>query len=159
MAVRKIGIQVKTPKGKCNDKDCPVHGSLKCRGRIFVGTVISAKMQKTVTIRWERKHYLKKFERFEKRKSTIKAHNPSCINAHEGNVIKIMECRPLSKTKNFVIVDILGKEKGFKEKMEAKEEARFKESKLGKAQDVQKSDIEENTKIEGGEILDASNKI
>jgi len=141
-----MGLQVKNPKGKCNDDDCPFHGSLKCRGRIFEGTIISAKMQKTVTVRWDRRYYLRKYERFEKRKSSIKAHNPSCINAQEGEVIKIMECRPLSKTKNFVIVEIMGKEKGYKEKMEAKEEARFKEHK-----------IEKNAKIEEGEILDASN--
>jgi len=37
-----------------------------------------------------------------------------------------MECRPLSKTKNFVIVGVLGKEKGFKERMEAEEESKVK---------------------------------
>ena len=51
-------------------------------------------------------------------------HNPDCIDAKEGNLVKIMECRPLSKTKNFVIVEVLGKEKGFQERMEAREEAK-----------------------------------
>ncbi len=84
-------------------------------------------MQKTATVEWERRHFLKKYERYEKRRSKVKAHNPICINASEGNIVKIMECKPLSKTKNFVIVEILGHEKGFKERIEAKEEAKFKE--------------------------------
>ena len=98
--------------------------SLSLRGRAFVGTVISAKMQKTVTVEWERKHFLKKYERYEKRKSKVNAHNPESVNAKEGDVVKIMECRPISKTKNFIVVEVLGKERGFKERMEAEEESK-----------------------------------
>ena len=126
MELKNIGIKAAKPAGKCDDDNCPFHGRLKCRGRTFVGTIISAKMQKTATVSWERRHFLKKYERYEKRKSKVKAHNPACINAHDGDIVKIMECRPLSKTKNFVIVEVLGKEKGFKERMEAEEEAKAK---------------------------------
>ena len=112
---------------------------LSLRGRAFVGTVISAKMQKTVTVEWERKLFLKKFERYEKRKSKVKAHNPESINAKEGDIIKIMECRPISKTKNFIVVEIIGKERGFKERMEAEEESKAKKSAKEEFQ-------EENTK-------------
>ncbi len=126
MEIENIGIKVAKPAGKCNDDSCPFHGSLKCRGRVFTGTIISVKMQKTAIVGWERRQFLKKYERYEKRGSKVKAHNPSCINANEGDIVKIMECRPLSKTKNFVIIEVLGKEKGFKERMEADEEAKFK---------------------------------
>lgn len=131
--------------GKCNDKNCPFHSSLKVRGRSFIGTVISTKMRKTALAEWERRHYLGKYERYEKRRSRVKVHNPDCISAKEGNLVKIMECRPLSKTKNFVIVEVLGKEKGFKERMEAREEAK-----------VVKEKAEEEEKTEGGE--DATSK-
>lgn len=118
-------------------------GSLSLRGRVFVGTVISSKMQKTVTVEWERKHYIKKYERYERRRSRVKAHNPESINAQEGDVVKIMECRPLSKTKNFVVVEIMGKEKGFKEKIEAREESKFrKEQKKEEPETVQESEKE-----------------
>ena len=83
-------------------------------------------MQKTAIVEWERKQFLSKYERYEKRRSRVKAHSPSCIGAQDGDIVKIMECRPLSKTKNFVIVEILGKEKGFKERMEAEDEAKVK---------------------------------
>jgi small subunit ribosomal protein S17 len=126
MIQRNIGIQVQKPKRKCEDDSCPFHGTLKCRGRIFTGTIISSKMQKTVTVEWKWKRHLKKYERYEKSKTKVKAHNPTCIGASDGDVVKIMECRPLSKTKNFIIVELLGKEKGFKERIEALEESKVK---------------------------------
>jgi len=120
--------QKKNAKEECNDKKCPFHGNLKCRGRTFTGTVISAKMHKTVTVEWSWKHYIPKYERYENRRTRVKAHNPKCIDAKEGEIVKISECRPLSKTKNFVVIEKIGKVKGFKEKIEAIEEARYKKT-------------------------------
>ena len=111
-------------KEKCDDVKCPFHGRLKVRGRQFTGTVISAKMSKTAVIEFGRLYFLKKYERYEKRKTKLKVHNPECINAKEGDVVKAMECRPLSKAKKFVIVQKLGLEKGFIAKMEMKEESK-----------------------------------
>ena len=118
---------VKMAEKKCNDKNCPVHGSLKCRGKSFVGTVISTKMHRTAILEWVWKHFLPKYERYEKRRTRIKVHNPSCIDAKDGDVVKVMECRPLSKTKHFVIIEKLGFERGFKERMEAEEAAKVVE--------------------------------
>ncbi len=101
---KKIGINVEQPKNKCEDLHCPFHGGLKLRGRIFHGTVITDSFHKTVKVEWPRQYYLKKYERFEKKRSRVKAHNPPCIDAKKGNKVKIMECRPISKTKNFVII-------------------------------------------------------
>ncbi len=92
-------------ENKCTDNNCPIHGSLRTRGRVFVGKVISSKMGKTVTIEFERRYPVPKYERYEKRRTRIKAHNPECISAVEGDVVKIIECRPLSKTKHFVIIE------------------------------------------------------
>jgi small subunit ribosomal protein S17 len=116
----------KTEKGKMQAQD-----GLSLRGRSFVGTVISASMQKTVTVEWERRNFIKKYERYEKRKSKVKAHNPEDINAIEGDVVEIRECRPISKTKNFVVVRVLGKEKGFIERMEAEDESKIKKQVKG----------------------------
>ncbi len=124
---KNIGIGTASlPKENCSDRNCPFHGSLKCRGSTFVGTVISTKMHKTVVVGWARTHYLPKYERYEKRRTKIKAHNPPCVNAKDGDIVKIMECRPLSKTKNFVVIEKIGTELHFKEKMEAMEEAKVK---------------------------------
>ncbi len=119
-----IGIKVPFPKDSCEDPLCPFHGGLKLRGRTFVGTVMRDLMQKTATIEWDYPFFLPKFERSETRRTKIHAHNPECIDAKTGDKVRIAECRKISKTKNFVIVQNLGREKGFIEKLEAEEEAK-----------------------------------
>jgi len=95
----------------CDDVKCALHGKVEARGRIFTGLVISDKMQKTVTVEWPRLFYLPKFERYEKRRSRVKAHNPPCISAKVGDMVKIAECRPVAKTVAFVIIEKLQGEK------------------------------------------------
>lgn len=90
---------------ECTDRNCPKHGKVRVRGRRFTGKVVSSKMQRTVTIEFERTYYLPKYQRYEKRRTTLKAHNPDCINVKEGDIVHVVECRPLSKTKKFVVVE------------------------------------------------------
>ena len=123
--LRNRGIFVETPKQKCNDLNCPYHGKLSLRGRQFTGIIVSTRMRKTAVIEFDRLHFFKKFERYGKRRTRLKAHNPECINAKEGEIVKAMECRPLSKTKNIVIIGKLGEEKGFKVMMQARQEAKI----------------------------------
>ena len=146
METKNIGLEVSNPKKACQDDNCPFHGNLKCRGRVFTGTVVSSRMQKTVNVEWEWQNYLRKYERYEKRRSRVKAHNPSCINANEGDIVKIMECRPLSKTKNFVVVEILGREKGFEQRMEAEEESKVKKEAKKSEDDKDNAKKEEEQK-------------
>ena len=92
----------------CSDPDCPVHGSLKTRGRVIDGVVTSAKMDKTVIVRRDFVYYVRKYKRYERRHSHIPAHNPPCIGALENDHVKIAECRPISKTVSFVIIEKTG---------------------------------------------------
>lgn len=80
---------------------------LSLRGRTFVGTVISDKMMSTVTVEWDRRRFVPKYQRYEKRRSKVKAHNPKDIHAKVGDKVKIMETRPISKTKKFIVVEII----------------------------------------------------
>jgi small subunit ribosomal protein S17 len=82
---------------------------ISTRGRTFTGTVISDKMTKTVTVEWERRKFIKKFERYEKRRTKVKAHNPEGISAEKDDIVKIEETRPISKTKNFIVTQIIKK--------------------------------------------------
>ncbi|MBI1935151.1 30S ribosomal protein S17 [Candidatus Woesearchaeota archaeon] len=118
---RNIGVNVEAPRQECHDSNCPFHGKLSVRGRQFTGVVISTKMRRTAVIEFERLHFLLKYERYEKRRTNLKAHNPDCVSAKDGEIVMAMECRPLSKTKNLVIVKKVGLEKGFKERMGARE--------------------------------------
>ena len=106
---KNIGIEVSQPKGKSdNDKNDPFHGSTKVRGRQFVGTVVSDKPHKTVIVEWERTKKIPKYERYEKRRTRVAAHNPESIGAKHGDKVKIAECKPLSKTKHFIVIEKLG---------------------------------------------------
>ena len=104
----KIEIDKEGPKTSCNDRKCPFHGNIKARGMVFVGDVIRADLHRTATIEFKRQVFLPKYERKEVRFSRIKSHNPQCINAKVGDKVRIMETRPLSKTKNFVIMGVMG---------------------------------------------------
>ena len=105
---RNIGIETAVPSKSCDDKNCPFHGTVGVRGRILTGEIVSAKMRRTAVFNLERRHYLPKYERYEKRRTKIKVHNPDCISAKTGDKVSIAECRPLSKTKKFVIIEKLG---------------------------------------------------
>jgi len=102
-----MSLTFKKPKKSCNDKNCPFHGTLSVRGRVFEGIVATSKMDKTVIVEREYLQFSPKYVRYEKRSGHIPSHNPPCINAKEGEQVKIVECRPLSKTVSFVIVEKL----------------------------------------------------
>jgi small subunit ribosomal protein S17 len=103
---RDIGIEVTPPMGACRDPLCPFHGTLPVRGQIIEGVVVSDRMDKSVVVKKEHFRYVPKYERHEKRTRNYIAHNPLCIGARVGDSVKLMECRPLSKTKSFVVVEL-----------------------------------------------------
>lgn len=107
--MKNIGIPVTPPKTECQDKLCPFHGSLPVRIKTIEGKIVSAKMKHTVVVQRDYVHYIKKYMRYERKRSRISAHNPPCINAKEGDTVRIAECRPLSKTVSFVVIDKLSK--------------------------------------------------
>jgi small subunit ribosomal protein S17 len=90
---------------ECKDENCPSHGSLKVGRRLVTGTVSSSRMRRTVSVKREHRVFMKKYERYARRFSTVKAHNPDCIGAVEGDTVRIAQCRPLSKTKHFVVME------------------------------------------------------
>ena len=102
-----MALSFKKPKKTCNDRNCPFHGALSVRGHTLDGVVISAKMNKTVVVRRDYLRYVPKFKRYERRHSHISAHNPPCINAKEGDRVKMAECRPISKTVSSVVIEKL----------------------------------------------------
>ena len=105
---RNIGLPVKESKKKIeeNEKNNPFNGTLSIRGKIFEGTVINAKSNNTVVIQKESPIYFKKFKRFGRSKNKIHAHVPSNINVEEGDYVIAAECRPISKSVSFVVVEV-----------------------------------------------------
>ena len=96
------------------------------RGKKFIGIVTSAKAPKTVTVEFNRYVLIPKYERYEKRKTKIYAHNE--LNAKEGNIVLVGETRKISKTKSFVVLKILGHKDEFTaEELEEMEKEENKE--------------------------------
>lgn len=105
---RDIGLDVRAPKAKCDDRHCPFHGRLPVRGQVLEGTVVSTSMQRTAVVERILLHYVSKFERYEKRRRRYLAHAPPCLHTTVGHRVRIAETRPLSKLVSFCIVEDLG---------------------------------------------------
>ena len=108
---RNVGLGFKTPKeakeGKYVDKKCPFTGNVSIRGKILRGMVVSSqKMKNTIALRRNYLHYIKKFNRFEKRHSNMSAHCSPCFDVSEGDIVTVGQCRPLSKTVRFNVVKV-----------------------------------------------------
>ncbi|MDX2300649.1 MAG: 30S ribosomal protein S17 [Xanthomonadaceae bacterium] len=72
------------------------------------GRVVSNKMDKTVTVLVERqvKHAL--YGKYIKRSTKLHAHDEGNV-CQEGDVVRVTECRPLSKTKNWRVVEVVAR--------------------------------------------------
>merc|ERR1719168_530239 len=94
-------------EGKWVDKKCPFTGNVNVRGRILKGMCISSgKMQRTVVIRRTYLHYIKKYNRFEKRHTNIPVHISPSFDCKEGDIVTAGQCRPLSKTVRFNVLKV-----------------------------------------------------
>ena len=76
--------------------------------RTVQGRVVSNKMDKTITVAVERfvKHPI--YGKFIKRTTKLHAHDESNV-CNKGDVVTIRECRPLSKSKTWTLVDVVEK--------------------------------------------------
>ena len=108
---KKVGLGFATPDGAIRgdyiDKKCPFTGNVSIRGRILKGMVISTKMKRTIIVRRDFLHYIKKYQRYQKRHRNIPAHcSPAFKRISEGDIVTIGQCRPLSKTVRFNVLNV-----------------------------------------------------
>jgi small subunit ribosomal protein S17 len=92
----------KTKEKKMKEKG--LKKSVSPRGRSFKGAVIKV-FSDRLMIQFERLLYLRKYERYEKRKTKIQAKIPIDLRGQieVGDYIEIKECRPLSKSIHFIV--------------------------------------------------------
>ena len=76
--------------------------------RTLTGRVVSTKMQKTVAVEIERlvKHPV--YGKFIRRTTKLLAHDEKGAS-HEGDLVKIAPCRPMSRRKSWQLVEVLEK--------------------------------------------------
>ena len=79
----------------------------KHRRQEKVGLVTSDKMQKTVVVRVERQVRHRKYRRYIRRRTKFMAHDE--LGAHTGDIVRIVETRPLSARKRWRVVEIVQK--------------------------------------------------
>jgi len=108
--VRNIGVSVISPRKTCEDELCPFHGELSVRGKLLTGIVTSSKAPKMVVVSREYPRPTPKFKRFQRSRSKVHAYLPRCVDVKEGDEVKIAECRPLSKTVSFVVIEVNNKD-------------------------------------------------
>ncbi len=107
-----IGLDVPMPPEPDRPEDydyetCPFYGDLSVRGQVLEGEVVSTDMDKTVIVEREYDVSVPKYDRYMKRRSRIPAHVPGVLEPLSvGDEVKIAECRPLSKTKSHVVVEV-----------------------------------------------------
>nr|ACR43483.1 ribosomal protein S11 [Rimicaris exoculata] len=109
--MRKVGLGFKTPReakeGTYIDKKCPFTGNVSIRGRILTGVVQKMKMHRTITIRRDYLHYVKKYNRFEKRHRNMSVHLSPCFrDVRPGDIVTVGECRSLAKTVRFNVLKV-----------------------------------------------------
>ena len=74
--------------------------------RTVTGKVVSDKMDKTIVVLVERSVRQPKYEKIIRRRTKLHAHDENSA-AKVGQMVRIQECRPISKTKTWKLVEIL----------------------------------------------------
>ncbi len=118
---KSVGLGIKTPRaaidGTYVDRKCPWTGNVNIRGKLITGVIKTTKMKNTVIIRKDYLHYIKKYNRFEKRHKNTPVHVSPAFRVKAGDEIMAGQCRPLSKTVRFNMLKVIrssgGNKKGF----------------------------------------------
>jgi small subunit ribosomal protein S17 len=84
----------------------PVHAPVEGRRRMRQGIVISDKAAKTITVRIDVARRHRRYEKIVRSSSTLHAHDEN-NDAHEGDTVRVIESRPLSRSKRWALVDVL----------------------------------------------------
>jgi small subunit ribosomal protein S17 len=84
----------------------PVHAPVEGTRRVRQGVVVSNKAAKTITVRIDVARRHRRYEKIVRSSSTVHAHDEN-NDAHEGDVVRVIESRPLSRTKRWALVDVV----------------------------------------------------
>ncbi|EAN86153.1 putative 40S ribosomal protein S11 [Trypanosoma cruzi] len=110
---KKIGLGFKTPKsainGKYIDRKCPFTSDVSIRGRILRGVVHSTKMKRSIVIRRDYLHFIRKYQRYQKRHRSLTVHCSPCFDPKPGDEVIVGQCRPLSKTIRYNVLEVVSK--------------------------------------------------
>ena len=84
----------------------PVHATAQGKRKVRQGIVISDKAAKTIVVRIDVARRHRRYEKIVRGSSTLHAHDEN-NDAREGDVVRVIESRPLSRTKRWALVEVL----------------------------------------------------
>jgi|1185.fasta_scaffold660093_1 small subunit ribosomal protein S17 len=99
---RRAAVRTEAPAPEADH--APEHGP--GRPKVRQGVVISAKPDKTISVRIDVVRRHQRYHKILRTSMTLHAHDER-NDAHEGDTVRIMECRPMSRSKRWRLVDIL----------------------------------------------------
>ncbi len=102
-----LGVKAPKSKGTVPDKKCPFYGEISVKKELVTGTVVKRDTSRSATIEWSKSRYVPKYERYKVNRFRLRVHNPASIDAQIGQKVLAARTRPLSKTKNHVIIKVL----------------------------------------------------
>jgi small subunit ribosomal protein S17 len=84
----------------------PVHAPVEGARKVRQGIVVSDKADKTITVRIDFARRHRRYEKIVRSSGTLHAHDEN-NEAHEGDVVRVVESRPLSRMKRWKLVDVV----------------------------------------------------
>lgn len=107
--VKSVGLGFRTPKeatnGRYVDNKCPFTGGVSIRGRIMRAHVLrTKKMKRAIVIRRNYLHFINKYQRYMKRHKNFTVHCSPCFDPKDGDDVIVGQCRPLSKTIRYNVI-------------------------------------------------------
>ena len=87
------------------DEEKEIAGNTVAIARSVTGTVVSNKMEKTITLRVERRVKHPVYGKFVRKSKKIHAHDAENV-CSIGDIVTVEECRPLSKTKSWTLKSV-----------------------------------------------------
>jgi small subunit ribosomal protein S17 len=84
----------------------PVHAPREGTRKVRQGIVVSSKADKTITVRIDIARRHRRYEKIVRSSNTLHAHDEN-NEAHEGDVVRVIESRPLSRLKRWKLVDVV----------------------------------------------------
>ena len=84
----------------------PVHAETEGKRKVRQGVVISNRAEKTIVVRTDIARRHRRYEKIVRSTSTLHAHDEN-NDAREGDVVRVIESRPLSRTKRWRLVEVL----------------------------------------------------
>ncbi len=84
----------------------PVHARVEGVAKVRQGIVVSDKADKTITVRIDVARRHRRYEKIVRSSSTLHAHDEN-NDANQGDTVRVIESRPLSRTKRWKLVEVL----------------------------------------------------